>query len=228
MAIEKVKVLTPLTAKYKGKVGISKNFMDTIATKWAEKLPDDATEEDITAFIEDHDYVFSAAVKEADSRVTNAIKLERQNAKDAIDGKKKPGETSEVVEETPEIPSDMPGYMKSVMQTLTALANEVKGIKEEKQTETIKDRFFKDERLSKVPEFMKSLALPKTEEEFEASVTGLVTNFTQFAKDSKINLAGNDAPPRAGASPGAGAAAGATGKEATKEELDEVSAAIGV
>lgn len=184
MAVPKDKVLAALNKTFQGK-SVSKTYKDSLATKWAAKIEN---EEDIDTYVSDREDDILEASAEADRRALTAAKTAKQEAADAVAGKKQAGEIPD------EVNKDVPEWMKPFMTSIQTLATEVQGLKTQKSVETLTDRFMKEERLKTVPDFMKKMAVPKTEDDFEAAVAGLSTEFTQFATQHKIESFGNDAP----------------------------------
>jgi len=70
MAVEKGLVLTAIEAKFKGK-SLSKTFKENLATKWAAKIDNDT---DIDDYVSDREEIILEAEREANSRVTEAVK----------------------------------------------------------------------------------------------------------------------------------------------------------
>ncbi len=197
MAVEKGKVLTAIDAKFKGK-SLSKNFKDSLATKWAAKIE---TDEDIDAYIEDREDVILEASTEADRRATQAAKKAKEEAAAAVTGKKDDNEDEEPIDDP-----TMPAWAKAMMNQNKALAEEISSFKQSRQAETLADRFHKDPRLKDVPEFVRKRAIPTKEEDFESAVTELHTEYSKFATDNKLQAFGGDTPPSGGNKGGSGGA----------------------
>jgi len=192
MAVEKGKVLAAIEAKFKGK-SLTKNFKENLATKWADKIEND---EGIDAYIEDREDTILEASNEADRRATQAAQRARQEAADAAAGKK-PGEEDK--SKTPTVPEDAPEWAKALVNQMTQqnqkLQEEISAFKTARQTESLADRFKKDERLKGIPEFALKGYIPTKEEDFETAVTSLATEYGEFAKTNKLGSFGKDAPP---------------------------------
>lgn len=210
MAVDKGKVLAALEIKFKGK-SLTKNFKDKIAEKWAAKIE---TDEEIDAYIEDREDVILEASTEADRRATQAATKARQEAADAAAGKKPETETK--APPTDDLPADTPEWAKAIILEAKAARAEVAELKAARQTETIADRFKKDERLKGIPEFMLKGRIPQKEDDLETAITELVADFKPYAEQNKLAAFGGDAP----ATGNKQAANGV--KEASKEQVAAV------
>lgn len=206
MAVEKGKVLAAIEVKFKGS-SLTKNFKDKMATQWAEKID---TDEDIDTFIALREDVILEASAEADRRVQLAEE-NRKKAEQAKGEEKQP----EKAEETKVIPDDAPEWAKALLQGFQQSKEEIASLKAEKQAETLRERFTKDERVRGVPSFILDKYIPTEEKDFEANAEKLSTEFGQFLKDSKLETFGKDNP-----SGSTNTKVGA--KEATKKEVDAV------
>lgn len=173
MAVEKGKVLAKFELILKGK-SLSKNFKDSLAAKWAEKIE---TDEDIDAYVEDRQDVLIEASAEADRVRTAAKKVEVK------------------VEEPEEVKlDDAPEWAKSLIKQNQELASKFEQIESAKKFESISDKFKKDERLKGIPEFAFKGRIPKSEEEYEDAVSELSNDFKEFATKAKLEDYGNDQP----------------------------------
>lgn len=209
MAVEKGKVLAKLESLFEGK-SITKNFKENLASKWADKID---TDEDIETYIKDREDVILEASSEADRRVSLAEKARKEAEKAKQDPAKAPEK-----EET-KIPDDTPEYMKAFMNELKSTREEIAAMKAEKNAESIKSRFMKDERLKDVPDFIKSKYVPTSESELETAAATLQAEFSTYAKEAKIQSFGQDNPSGKGQPP-------ANEKQASKGEVDAVLAHI--
>ena len=210
MAVPKDKVVLALGLKYKGK-NISKTLVNDLATDWAENIEDDAGIDD---YINTHDSLINHFMKEADRRATTAAQKAKQDALDKLADKPKD-------EQAPtDLPPDTPPYVAAIMKRMEEIAGTVTTLQTTNAAKTIQEQLKTEARLKNVPDFVKELVLPTlTAENFEATVTGLVEKYTQFATDNKLSMIGNDAPSGNGVIPGK-----VNGKvqEASKEEVDAV------
>lgn len=184
MAVEVGKVLTAIETKFKGK-SITKQFKTNLATKWAAKIDNDT---DIDGYVDDREDVVLEAVREADQRVTDALKKATPPKDD-----KKPEEEKEIV-----IDADAPAWAKALAEQNKTLSEQLKGFQTQQTQQTLTQRFKGDERLKGVPDFILNRSIPKSEEEFESTITDLVTEYSTFAQANKIENLGADIPPGAG------------------------------
>src|SRR5690606_36624637 len=136
-AVEKGLVLTAIEAKLKGK-SLSKNFKDNLATKWAEKIED---EDRIEAYIADREDLLLEASSEADRRAVAAAKKAKEDAERA---------KATTVEDDGdiELPSDTPDWAKALTKQNQTLAQKVQSFESQQKSQTIQERFCKDERVS--------------------------------------------------------------------------------
>src|SRR5690606_14652331 len=198
MAVEKGLVLTVIEAKLKGK-SLSKNFKDNLATKWAEKIEDEAG---IEAYIADREDLLLEASSEADRRAVAAAKKAKEEALKA---------TSTTVEEEDdiELPSDTPDWAKALMKQNQALAQKVQSFESQQKSQTIQERFRKDERISALkglPDSAFKGRIPNSEEEYDNAVEEVVNDWKQFLEKHKHGEQGGDKP------------ASGTGAEAAKSK----------
>src|SRR5690606_12119794 len=122
MAVEKQLVLAAIETKLKGK-SLSKNFKDNLATKWAEKIEDEAG---IEAYIADREDLLLEASSEADRRAVAAAKKAKEDALKA---------TSTTVEDDDiELPSDTPDWAKALMKQNQALAQKVQSFESQQKS----------------------------------------------------------------------------------------------
>lgn len=185
MAISKDAVQAKFLVKFP-KVNLSKTFKDSLIKRIADKLD---SEDEIDATLDVYDPIIVDAAAEAD-RIRTASKKE-------LDALKKP--VIETTEEKPvdELPADTPEYIKQLLGVVTKLSTKVDAFEQNKVKDTLTDRFNKDERIKDIPAFMRTGYIPKTEEEFEAKVLELSTEYTTFAQEKKLDLAGTDATGKA-------------------------------
>lgn len=207
MAVEKEKVLPVLEAKLKGK-GYPKTFVDSLAAKMAAKID---TDDDIETYVEDRVELLVEADKEADRRATAAATKAAEKAKEA--GKEPKEEPKE-----DELPDDTPAWAKTLIENNKALEAKLKGFEQAQSQKSIAERFKSHEKLKGIPELLFKGRIPQTEEDFEAAVEELATDFESLAKEQNITRFGNDKPGGAGHKPEGGK------KQASKEEIDALAA----
>lgn len=179
MAVEKEKVIIRYKALF-GSVGLSQTRLDELSAKLGLKMADEATDEDIDARLNEMNDLYPfTEIKKNDDRATN----DRNNSN------RKPPVTpeTEVKKEDSE--------EKTMMALLLEMKTELTSLKTEKLQDSLETRFRKDERMKGVPELIIKRSIPKTEEEYEETVTGLQTEFKEFAEKNKLAAFGKDAPP---------------------------------
>lgn len=204
MAVEKGKVLAAIEVKFKGK-SLTKNFKDNMATQWAEKID---TDEDIEQFIALREDVILEASAEADRRVSAA----KSSWQDESKGEEKQVEKKE---ETKVIPDDAPDWAKALLQGFQQSKEEIASLKAEKQAETLRERFTKDERVKGVPSFILDKYIPTDEKDFDNNADLLKTEYSKLVDTTKLSALGQDTP--------SGSTNTKVGsKEATKEQVKKV------
>jgi len=211
MAVEKGLVLTAIEAKFKGK-SISKTFKDNLATKWAAKIDNDT---DIDAYVDDREDVVLEAVREADQRVTDAVKK--------LTPAPKPEDKTQ--KELEEIDTEgMTSFEKMMLAKFGQLETKIIGFETQQKTQSLSERFRKDERLKGVPEFILNKSIPTSDDEFETAVETLATEYKSFAETNKIvaPVAGSEIPGGGNTPP-----VGQT-KQASKEDVDKLAQSIGI
>jgi hypothetical protein len=208
MPADRAKIIAALNEEFKGK-SVSKNYKEKLATLWADKIADD---DGIGEYLEDRKDIILEAAKDKDSSVSTAVQKARQEAADAVTGTKKTDDPAQPVDDP-----EMPAWAKALMTQQQQIAEKVNGFESARSAESIAERFKKDERLKGVPEFLLKRAIPQKEEDFEAAVTELATEYKTFATEHKLAAFGGDKP-----AAGAAGAAGGSNKEASKEDLDAV------
>jgi hypothetical protein len=181
MAVEKDVIRLAIETKYKGK-SLSKLTKDKLAAAYAPIIDN---ETDIEDFLNGQDIAISSMITEADTRVTEAVK------------KVKP--TTTTTTEVEEIETEgMTAFEKTMLKKFGELENKISGFETQQTQQTLTQRFKGDERLKGVPEFILNRSIPKSEEEFESTITDLVTEYSTFAQANKIENLGTDIPPSAG------------------------------
>src|SRR5690606_9516907 len=186
MAVEKQLVLAAIETKLKGK-SLSKNFKDNLATKWADKLED---EDGIEAYIADREDLLLEASSEADRRAVPAAKKAKEEAEKAKT-------TTVENDDDIELPSDTPDWAKALMKQNQALAQKVQSFESQQKSQTIRERFRKDERVSALkglPDHAYNGRIPKTEDEYEAAVESFVNDWKPFLEKHKLGEQGGDKP----------------------------------
>jgi hypothetical protein len=210
MAVEKGLVLTAIEAKLKGK-SLSKNFKENLATKWADKIEDEAG---IEAYIADREDLLLEASSEADRRAVAAAKKAKEEAEKA--------KTTTVEDDGDiELPSDTPDWAKALMKQNQMLAQKVQSFESQQKSQTIQERFRKDERISALkglPDSAFKGRIPKSEEEYDNAVEEFVNDWKPFLEKHKLGEQGGDQP-----ASGTGAAA-ANSKDVKPLSADQAKA----
>lgn len=186
MAVEKDKVVAVLKAKLKGK-SHTKTFIESVAKRYADKIEN---EDGIDEYVDDRLDDLIEAGAEADRRAAAAAKKAKEDAAKAISGDDTKTEDPEPIDDP-----TMPTWAKTLIKQNQELAATVTKLQAEKHTETITDRFKKDERLKGIPEFAFKGRIPTSEEDFENAVTELANDFKPFIEQNKGNGGfGSDTP----------------------------------
>ena len=187
MSVTKELVLAAIETKLKGK-SLSKNFKDNLATKWADKIEDEAG---IEAYIADREDLLLEASSEADRRAVAAAKKAKEEAEKA-----KAATTEE--DDDIELPSDTPDWAKALMKQNQMLAQKVQSFESQQKSQTIQERFRKDERISALkglPDSAFKGRIPKSEEEYDNAVEEFVNDWKPFLEKHKLGEQGGDNPP---------------------------------
>jgi len=211
MAVEAQRVKDRLKAKF-GTVQLSNQRLDAIAAKLAPKIADEAEDDLIDGELSDlNDLYPFLEIKKADDRAANEKHKQQQSAASTNPTPAQPSANQNTDDKANQEPES---EIAKLTQLVTTLVGTVNAMQQEKQAQTITDRFKKDERLKGVPEFMFKGRIPSKEDDFETAVTDLATDYTEFAKQNKLAAFGNDAPPAGNGK--------VEGKQASKAELDAV------
>lgn len=197
-------VLKAIEAKLKGK-SLSKNFKENLASKWAERIEND---EDIDAYVDDREDILLEASSEADRRAVAAAKKAKETK-------------VEKEEETVEVDDDAPAWAKALIKQNQTLASEIEAFKSQQKSQTIAERFKKDERISQLkglPDHAFNGRIPKTEEEYEQAVESFTNDWKPFLEKHKLGEQGGDQP--------ASGRGGNTGGETKKISADDAKAIV--
>lgn len=204
-------VLKAIEAKLKGK-SLSKNFKENLATKWAEKIEND---DDIDAYVDDREDLLLEASSEADRRAVAAAKKAKEDA----------GKADPKKEEEPELPSDTPEYVRALMKQNKEISDRLIAFESQQKSQTIAERFKKDERISELkglPDHAFNGRIPKTEEEYDQAVEGLVNDWKPFLEKHKLGEQGGDQP-----ASGKGGNTGGDVKKISSEDAKAIVASMG-
>jgi len=204
-------VLTAINKKFEGK-SLTKTFKENLAKKWAVKI-DNETE--IDSYIDDREDVILEASTEADRRATEAVK---KLAPAQI--QKQEGETK--TEPKDDFPADTPEWAKAIINQNKTLEAKINGFETQQTQKTLTERFKSHPELKGIPELMFKGRIPTKEEDFDAYVQELKTDYTTFATENKLSLLGKDTPNNFG---GDRKNSGEV-KEASKEDVDKLAKSL--
>lgn len=198
-----------VTARYKalfGSIGLPKTRLNAIAAKLAERLEDEATDEDIDNELNAQNEIYPfSEIKKAEDR---AVSEKKKNSTPAEPDKK----------EDPKTDDETPKWAQQLMDRMEKF--------EQGQTQkTLEERFKSDDRLEGVPAAMLKGRFPKDEEGFDAAVEELVSDWEEISgevktEDEKRTLGqftGKERPASGGAS-----GSSRTVKEASAAEADDI------
>lgn len=81
-----------------------------------------------------------------------------------------------------------------ILKALKGLADRLDGIENEKKRNSLAERFNSDERIKDIPEFMRRGYIPTSEDDLEANIEALASEFKSFSEKNKLQNFGNDIP----------------------------------
>lgn len=188
-------ILAKLVAKYPG---LSKAFLGLVAAQLATKVTEEGG---IDQAITDYDNAAPIQTlatefqKEGDRRVNDAKKeWEKKNPPKPADPTEppKPADPAKPTEE-------QPAWLKGLTSQLATLATQVATLSKEKQTSSMQSRLA-EKLKDKVPAgYYKGRALPEKEEDFDAFVSEIETDWTAFKQEQvNLGLMNTSAPPAGG------------------------------
>lgn len=209
MAVPKDKIKASLDTRYRGK-SLSKHFKEQFAEKAAELIEDESGIED---YINAQEFIINLSMSESDRRATEAAQKAKQDAANAVTGTKEEN-TTETQTEDP----NMPEWAKGLMNKLTGMESKITGFEQAGKQKTIEERFRTEATKAGIPEAWIKRSIPQDEATFDATLTELQADYTQFATENKIQ-AFSAVPAAAGAKPTGN---GDKVKPATQEEVAEV------
>lgn len=203
-------VLKAIEAKLKGK-SLSKNFKENLASKWAEKIEND---EDIDAYVDDREDILLEASSEADRRAVAAAKKAKETKVE-----------EKVEEEKVEVDDDAPAWAKALIKQNQTLASEIEAFKSQQKSQSIAERFKKDERIAKLkglPDHAFIGRIPQTEDEYEQAVEAFTNDWQPFLEKHKLGEQGGDEPVS-----GKGAGVGGDVKKISNDEAKAIVESMG-
>lgn len=169
MAVEASKVKARLRALFP-KANLSSKRLDEISDKLGKKIEDNATDAQIDEAVTEQNelYSFEEIAKNDDRARTERKKVEP---------------TPEPVEE----PTDANEKLLKAIEALTA---KVTSMEQEKQAQTLEQRFKSDERLKNVNPVLFKGRIPTSEDGFDEAIEELLKD----AQELKLNNYGGDTP----------------------------------
>lgn len=177
--VDKGLVLKAIELKFKGK-SLTKNFKENIATKWAEKIEDDAS---IDSYIEDREDVIIEANAEADRRAIQASKKAKEE--EVPEKKEEVGTTS-----------DMPAWAKALVDSNKNLTDKLAGFENANKAKSIEERFLAHESIKGInlPNSVKTKYTPSSEEDFDTAIESFQTDFKPLVEANVLSAYKNDTP----------------------------------
>ena len=190
---------------------MSNKRLDEISAKLSGKLNDDVTDEDIDERLNELNEIYPFSdIKKNDDRLLNEIKNPNKNPQP------KPEEPT---------PKDDEDPLKQILGVVKSLQSEITTLKQERVTQTISERFKKDERISSlkgVKEHMFKGRIPQTEKEYESAVEEFISDWKPFLEKVVLEEQGGDTPPS-----GKGGAGGGDVKKISAEDAKAIVASMG-
>lgn len=195
MAVPAEKVKARIKALFP-KTNLTASRIDAIAAKLAPKPADDADDAAI-------DEVINQFNEDSVMTIEELAKLD-----DKLRQKTAPPKSA-APEETPKEKDETGESDNAILAALKALQTEISQMKTEKIQQTLAQRFSQDERLKDVPKAMLKGRVPSTEEDYETSVTELVSDWAEISgtvndTTTRGRVASFVAAPRPAAGAGAG------------------------
>lgn len=211
MAVTPEKIIGRVRALYPN-ANLSTNRLTTIAGRLSKKPKDDATDDEIDEVVKDfNDYgaMTFEEIAKADDKV-RTLEASKDSKKEDV---------KKVDDPNPETDP-----MKIMMASLTALASEIKGLKEEKTKESVTTKFANDERVKNIPAIIRKGFLPTSDEDYESNVEALVAEYAPYAE--KLKLAGFTGEDNPASSTGGADAKKGTVKALTAEQTKGIADSI--
>lgn len=210
MSIEKSKVIARIKALHPN-TNLSNARLNELSDRLIKKLTDDADDAAIDSVINDaNDYNPFSEIARSDDKIRD------------LESKLKPKPPVDDPKPDP-IPDDISPSMKAYLdkqnELIEKLNGKLEGFEKGQQTKSITERFNSDERIKDVPDIMRRGFIPTSEDDYEATVTGLIGEFNKYNESYKVERIGNDNP--RGQQGGDN-----TAKEASKEQVDAVASKL--
>lgn len=155
------------------KANLTKQRLDEIVSdKLIGRFSDESTNEEIDAILE---LLPINEIAKQDDKVRTLEARKQDSPKE--DPKNEGGETD-----------------NEILKALKGLAERLDGIENEKKRNSLAERFNSDERIKDVPDFIKKGYIPNSEEDLEANIEALASEFKSFSEKNKLQNFGNDIP----------------------------------
>lgn len=180
--VDKGLVLKAIELKFKGK-SLTKNFKENIATKWAEKIEDEAS---IDSYIEDREDVIIEANAEADRRAIQASKKAKEDAGKALEPNPEP---------EPDL-KDVPEWAQKLIKSNTELNEKLAGFENANKAKSIEERFLSHESIKAInlPNSVKAKYTPTSDEDFETAIESFQNDFKPLVEANALSAYKNDTP----------------------------------
>lgn len=209
MVKDKARVRARLSALFPKASRLKNERLDALAAKL--KATDDSTDEEIDEelqAINDAGFQTFEEIVKDDDKVDNALKNPR----------KKPETRKTEIDDEPNDDENNP-----LLKRLAALEQTLAQRDEQDKLSALHTKFKSDERLKGVPASWVKNNLPKSEEDFESAIEGLVADYKEFATQYKLEeLEGSeDTTPPAAQKKKAGAV-----EEITDEEAAQIAGSL--
>ncbi len=193
----KDKIIAAIKAKFPD-VNLSAKRLDAIADKLTPKVTD---ENEIDAQIDVYnDYNPISEIAKTDDTVRD-LKGKLKTAPKAPDT-----QSSSTTTTTETVPDEAPAWAKALIESNQQLSQKLASMEKEKQVSTMQQKLSAHEKLKGIsPVFFKGRALPEKEEDLEAFVDGIKTDYDSFKQESNNEILIGGTKP-------VGGTAGQTGK----------------
>lgn len=203
MSVTKGDFLIAINKRF-GDKSLSKTFKENLAEKGVSKIENI---ENIDSYLDSIEYVVLEASTEADRRATEAVKKLTPAQTQKQEGEPK-------TEPKDDFPADTPEWAKAIINQNKTLEAKINGFETQQTQKSLTERFKTHPELKGIPELMFKGRIPTKEEDFDAYVQELKTDYTTFATENKLSLLGKDTPNNFG-----GKNPNGEPKKATPEEI---------
>lgn len=169
MAVEASKVKARLRALFP-KANLSSKRLDEISDKLGKKIEDNATDAQIDEAVTEQNELYSF---EEIAKNDDRARTERKKVEPAPEPKEEPTDANE-----------------KLLKAIEALTAKVTSMEQEKQAQTLEQRFKSDERLKNVNPVLFKGRIPTSEDGFDEAIEELLKD----AQELKLNNYGGDTP----------------------------------